>query len=368
MTELDRLLTIDDVEAAAAALLPTSAYDYFRSGADGERTLAANRQAYSRWQLWPRVAVDVSRRSLATRVVGTDVRTPILVAPTAYHRLAHPDGEVATARAAAAAGTVFTLSSLATTTIEDVAAGARGGAPWFQLYIHKDRGLTRELVERARRAGHRAIVVTVDTPVLGRRLADVRNGFKLPDGFTMANLVTSMPAELRDGSGSELARYVAARHDPAVTWRDIEAIVGMGVLPVVVKGVLRADDAVLAVQSGASAVVVSNHGARQLDGTPATIDALPDVVAAVTDAAGDRCEVLVDGGIRSGTDVLCALALGARAVLVGRPILWGLAVGGERGVKRVLDLLCEELDRAMALAGVTDVTDVPRDLVRRAMP
>jgi 4-hydroxymandelate oxidase len=356
---LDKLLTVDDFERAAEAVLPRMAWDYYRSGADDERTLRRNRRAFARWEIWYRVLVDVAERTTATTLLGEELAAPILIAPTAYHRMACPEGEIATARAAAAAGVIYVVSTLATTRLEDVAAASQG-PKWFQLYVHKDRGFTRSLVERAAASGYRAVVLTVDAPILGRRLADERNGFALPAGLTMANLVTpGAPGAAEDKS--MLARYVASRHDASLTWSDLAWIRELTALPLLVKGIVRADDAARAVEHGAAGVIVSNHGARQLDGAPATIDALPGVVAAV----GGRCPVLMDGGVRRGTDVLKALALGAAAVLVGRPILWGLAVGGEQGVARVLELLRGELSTAMALAGCARVGDVGGDLVRR---
>jgi 4-hydroxymandelate oxidase len=359
---LEGLLTIDDFEEAARGVLSKLAYDYYRSGADGEATLRANRDAFGRYELFYRVLVDVSRLHLATQVLGTDVSSPILIAPTAYHRLAHPDGELATARAAARQGTLLVVSTLATTTLEDVAR-ASTGPKWFQLYVHKDRGMTHALVERAEAAGYLALVVTVDTPVLGRRLADERNEFGLPEGLTMANLTLpgTSGAEGDPVASSMLARYVATRHDTSLTWHGLEVLAASTRLPVVLKGIVRPDDAERAVLHGARGVVVSNHGARQLDGAPATIDAL----SAIADRIADRCEVYLDGGIRWGTDVLKALGLGARAVLVGRPILWGLATFGEAGVARVLEMLRDELGRAMALAGSPDVRAIDRDLVRK---
>jgi 4-hydroxymandelate oxidase len=356
----ERMLTVDDFEQAARAALPKMAYDYYRSGADDERTLRENRRAFRRWEIWYRVLVDVSRRELATTVLGAAVESPILIAPTAYHRLACPEGELATARAAAAAGTIHVLSTLATTRLEDVAA-ASPGPKWFQLYVHKDRGLTRSLVERAQAAGYRALVLTVDAPLLGRRLADERNVFTLPDGLTMANLIDPGALGSTVEERSALAKYVAARHDASLTWDDVAWLRELSPLPLLVKGIVRPDDAVRAVESGVQGIVVSNHGARQLDGSPASIDALPGVCAAV---AG-RVPVLMDGGIRWGTDVLKALALGATAVLVGRPILWGLAVGGEQGAARVLEILRNELSMAMALAGCASIADIKGDLVKR---
>jgi 4-hydroxymandelate oxidase len=337
------------------------AWGYFRSGADAQKTLRDNRRAYGRWQIWHRVLVDVAERDLSTTVLGTRVPFPILIAPTAYHRLAHPEGELATARAAARLGTIMVVSTLATTSLEDVAAAAPG-TRWFQLYVHKDRSFSRGLVERAAAVGYRALVLTVDTPVLGRRIADERSGFCLPRGLAMQNLIEAV-AEPSD-SASMLNSYVASRHDASFTWRDLDWLRSISPLPLVLKGIVRGDDAVRAADCGVDAIVVSNHGARQLDGSPATLDALPGVV----DAVGGRCEVLVDGGVRWGTDVLKALALGARAVLLGRPVLWGLAVSGEEGVAAVLSLLETELSRAMALAGCAKLADIDRDLVRPTPP
>jgi 4-hydroxymandelate oxidase len=354
-------VTVDDYEALARERLSPMAYDYYRSGADEEHTLRRNRDAFARYEIWYRTLVDVASPVLETTVLGTPVAMPILVAPTAYHALAHPDGERATTRAAAAAGTIYCASTLATTSLEDVALAAPSAPRWFQLYVHKDRGFTQGLIDRARAAGYSAIAITADTPVLGRRCADVRNGFALPEGMLMANLIEVLPPDLRAGAGSELARFVASRHDAAFTWSDLEGIArAADPLPVIVKGVVRGDDATRALDHGAKAVWVSNHGGRQLDLAPATIDALTEVVAEV----GARAEVYVDGGIRSGTHALVALGLGARAVFVGRPVLWGLACNGEQGVTEVLTLLREELARSMQLAGCPDLASI-RGVLRR---
>lgn len=357
------LVTVDDFETAARARLTAMAYDYYRSGADEEHTLRRNRDRWSTFALRYRVLTDVSAPRVETRVLGTDLATPILVAPTAYHLLADPGGERATARAAAAAGSLYVASTLATTTLEDVASAAPSAPRWFQLYVHKDRAFTASLVDRAKAAGYRAIAVTCDTPVLGRRCADVRNGFALPEGLSMANLTTVIPPDLRGGSGSELARFVASRHDASFSWKDIDALAAAcAPLPLVLKGIARGDDARRALDHGAQAVWVSNHGGRQLDLAPATADALVEVASAV----GDRAEVYVDGGIRSGTHALVALGLGARAVFVGRPVLWGLATSGAEGVERVLALLRDELVRAMQLAGCPDLASARDDLVVRS--
>jgi len=348
---------VGDFARAAERVLPRMVWDYFRSGADAESTLRANRRAFRRRVLLPRVLIDVSAVRAEVELLGARLPHPILVAPTAFHKLAHPEGERATARGAAEAGALLVVSTLATTSLEDVAA-ASPGPKWFQLYAQRDRGITRELVERARDAGYLALMLTVDTPVLGRRLADVRNAFALPEGMAMENLrgaAGGVDAALE----SAVAAHVAARHESALGWRDLEWLAGLSSLPLVLKGVLRGDDAARAASAGVAGVVVSNHGGRQLDGVPATLDVLPRVV----DAVAGRCPVLVDGGIRWGTDALKALALGARAVLVGRPVLWGLAVGGADGVARVLTSLRDELVLAMTLAGCPDLATVTADLV-----
>ncbi|MBA2571980.1 MAG: alpha-hydroxy-acid oxidizing protein [Gemmatimonadetes bacterium] len=357
------LINLRDFEQAAAERLSQMAYDYYASGSDDERTLRDSELAYGRIRLRPRVLVDVSRRSTECTVLGRRVAFPVLVAPTAFQRMAHPDGELATARAAAALGTVMTVSTWATATLEEVrdAAGAGAGL-WSQLYVYRDRGITRALVERAEEAGYEALVLTVDTPLLGRRERDIRNGFTLPAGLTLANLATLGGDHLPQREGeSGLAAYVRDLVDPSLTWKDVDWLRSVTRLPVVIKGVVRGDDAQRAVDHGAAAIVVSNHGGRQLDTTVSSVDALPEVVAAVA----ERAEVYVDGGVRRGTDVLKALALGARAVFVGRPVLWGLAVGGEAGVTQVLAALRDEFDLAMALAGCASPGDVSRDLVER---
>ncbi len=354
------MLTLDDYEKAAKRVLPMASYNYIRSGADTERALRANRRAFSRYEIWYRVLVDVAACTPETTILGTKVAFPVLVAPMALHRLAHPDGELASSRAATRAGTVFTLSTSSTVCLEEVAA-ASVGPRWFQLYVHKDRGLTRSLVERAEAAGYLALVLTVDVPVLGRRLADERFGFTLPKGVTLANLEGRV--SISEGSeGSFLSAYVLTQQDASVTWDDIEWLRSITTLPLVLKGIVRPDDASRAAEMGVAGVIVSNHGGRQMDAAPPAIDALSEV----TEAIAGRCELMMDGGVRSGNDVLKALALGARAVLVGRPILWGLAVDGEAGALGVLEILKDELQRAMALAGCPDLASISGDLIRRA--
>lgn len=354
--------SILDFEDIARSAMEATAFDYFKSGADGESTLANNQSAYDRLQLHYRVLVDVSRRSQETEVLGRKVSMPILVAPTAFHKLAHPDGETATARAAGKAGTVMILSTLSNSPMEDVVHAASGPV-WFQLYVYRDRGATKALVARAEAAGCEALVLTVDAPLLGRRLADVRNRFRLPPGLSVENLLPAGLGDLPQGAQtSGLASYFADLLDPSLSWKDLEWLRSISSLPLVLKGVVRSDDALRAAEHGAAGVVVSNHGGRQLDTSPATIEILEEVSQAVA----DRLEVFVDGGIRRGTDVVKALALGAQAVLVGRPILWGLAAQGAPGVEHILHLFREELDLAMALCGAPTLADITRDLVRSA--
>jgi 4-hydroxymandelate oxidase len=352
-------VNLSDFERCAAERLERVAFEYYASGAHDEITLRENHAAFERIALRYRVLVDVSRREMATSVLGQRVSMPILVAPTAFHKMAHADGELAVARAAGEAGTVMILSTLSNTPVEEVVAQAAGPV-WFQLYVYKDRGATRELVERAAQAGARGLVLTVDAPLLGSRERDVRNQFALPEGLRVENLHGARAEVPRPELGSGLARYFAELVDPSLGFADLEWLASLSALPLVVKGLVRGDDAARAVEQGAKAVVVSNHGGRQLDTAPATIDVLAEVVESV---AG-RAEVYLDGGVRRGTDVVKALALGAHAVLVGRPILWGLACAGQAGVRRVLELLHGELDLAMALCGCPTLADISADLLR----
>ena len=359
-------IIVADYEALAVTRVERTAWDYYRSGADDEVTLRANRAAFERWRLRPRMLVDVSVVDTATTVLGTAVRAPILVAPTAYHCLAHPEGECETARGAGAAGTLMVVSTLATRRLEHVAQAASGPL-WFQLYVYKDRSVSEALVQRAEAAGYRALVLTVDTPRLGNRDRDRRNGFALPPHLHMANFTdeenqTDRETRTSEEGTSGLARHTTAMFDASLTWDAVDWLRSLTQLPVVVKGILTPEDATLAVQHGAAGIIVSNHGGRQLDGALATMEALPDVI----EAADGRCEVYLDGGVRRGTDVLKALALGARAVLVGRPILWGVAANGADGVRHVLDLLHDELELAMILAGRPTIASIDRTLVQPA--
>lgn len=368
------------------------------------QTLKDNQEAFTRLRLRPRILRDVSKVCTQTRLLGHHVNSPICISPTAMQRLANDEGEKATARAAAKAKKCMILSSWATTTAEDTIAAGKEvpvenpstGLPlyWFQLYVYKDRAMTESLVRRVEKVGYKALVVTVDTPFLGRRLADVRNVFKLPSHMSMANFETKdskvtmanildQPDHGAAGAAaakqtstekaaegkrvkvvrqeSSLAAYVVSQIDPTLNWKDIEWLRSITNLPIVVKGVLTAEDAILAADAGCKGILVSNHGGRQLDGVLATIDALPEVLDAVK---GRDVEVYLDGGVRKGTDVLKALALGAKAVFLGRPILWGLAHDGEDGVFLALSLIQQEFELAMALAGCSQISDITRDFVQ----
>lgn len=361
---LDQCIEILDFEAIARERLHKMAFDYYVSGANDQITLRENRSAFDRIQLLPRALVDVSRIDTQTSILGMPFSVPFMIAPTAFQRMAHPDGELATARAARAQQVPMAVSTIASTTLEDVAADAPD-VRWFQVYIYKNRDVTRRLVARAEAAGYKALALTVDTPKFGRRYADVRNKFHLPDGITVANFADVGLEQLGTVSGeSGLAAYSASLFDPSLTWRDLKWLQGITDLPVLVKGIMRADDAELAVQHGAKGIIVSNHGGRQLDTVPATISVLPSIVAAVN----GRVPVLLDGGVRRGTDILKALALGAQAVLVGRPVLWGLGVAGQAGVEKVLAILREELELAMMLAGAPTRAAIDTSLVRIAAP
>ena len=323
VSEQIEAINLLELEPRAREVLPQNAYDFYASDANDEVTLRENRAAFERITLLPRMLVDVSARDLGTTVLGQPVSMPILIAPTALPGLAHPEGEVATTKAAGAAKTMMTLATLSTSSIEEAMAVATGPV-WFQLYVFKDRAVTASLVQRAEAAGCKAIVLTVDVPVLGKRERG-RNRFTLPDHLSLKNILPAGRQELpKNVAGSGMAAYVGSLFDAALTWKDIQSACRVDEAAGFVKGILRADEALRAVNQGASAIIVSNHGARQFYTTPATISVLPEIVDAVAGAV----EVYVDGGIRRGTDVLKALACGARAVLVGRPILCGLAVGG----------------------------------------
>ncbi len=356
------IVSLPELEPLARLVMAPGAFDYIAGGSWDELSLAANESAWRRRTLRPRVLVDVAQVTTATTLLGEPSAMPVAIAPMAVHGLAHPDGEVATARAAAAAGIPFTLSTMSSRSIEEVAAATPEATRWFQLYVQTDRVDTRRLVEEAAAAGYQAIMVTVDLPVLGYRERDRRNAFELP--ARLGNFAAAGPSHVgwadgvepvatADMGGFEILDDHLSR---SLTWADLAAIRSWAPLPMVLKGILTAEDARLAVEHGADAIVVSNHGARQLDRVPATVDVLEEVV----DAVRGRTEIWVDGGVRRGLDVAIALALGARGVLLGRPALWALAVGGQAGVERALAILREELEIALALLG----TPTPADLTR----
>ena len=352
-------INIYDFEAIAREKLPPMAYDYYASRAHDEITLRENHAAYDRIRLNYRVLKDISQRDISVTLLGERLSMPLLIAPTAFHRMAHPDGEIATVKAAGAAGTTMILSTLSTTSIEDVMAAAQGPV-WFQLYVYKDRAATAALVQRAEAAGCSALVLTVDAQIWGRRERDVRNRFQLPAGLSVKNLMPAGQEQFPQGAqDSGLAAYVASLFDQSLSWKDVEWLCAASKLPVFLKGIVHPEDARRALDYGGAGIIVSNHGGRQLDTAPATIDALPEIVTAVD----NRLLVLLDGGIRRGTDVIKALALGANAVAVGRPVLWGLAYDGQRGVERALEILRFEIDLAMGLCGCASVAEINKELI-----
>jgi 4-hydroxymandelate oxidase len=352
-----------ELEEMARERLPQGAFDYIAGAADDEVSHHRNREDFERITLRPRYMVDVSTLDTSTTVLGTPISFPVMFAPTAGHKLCCSDGEQATARAAHGAGTAMVLSTLSTTAMEEVAS-ASDGPKWFQLYVYKDREITRQLVQRAEAAGYKALCLTVDVPMIGNRERDLRNAFSLTNEFPLANFL-GMELDLKNmppgivNESSGFGSYIASKWDPSLTWNDFDWFRSITSLPIVVKGILTAEDAREAVAHGAEGIVVSNHGGRQLDSTLSGIAALPEVVEAVQ----GRCEVLVDGGVRRGTDVIKALALGARAVLIGRPYMWGLAIDGEKGARTVLEVLRRELLSAMALTGRPTIASIDRTLV-----
>ena len=369
---LSRCGNVGDLRLLAKRQLPGGVFDYFDGAAEDEWSLANNSRAFDAVRLEPRVLVDVSTIDTATTIMGQPVPYPLALSPTGFTRIAHPDGELAVARAAGAARLPYTLSTLGTRSIEETAAAATGPM-WYQLYVWRDRGLSRELVQRARDAGYRAIMLTVDTAVFGRRERDVRRGFTLPpkigldtfvDGvrhprwtwrFLRSEPITFSAVAGRtnlDGTRAiSLSAYVNSQFDPTLSWRDVEWIREESGLPLMLKGIQCVEDARIAASMGIDAIALSNHGGRQLDGSPAPIELLPPVM----DAVGDSIEVLVDGGVRRGSDVVKAVALGARAAMCGRPYLYGLGAGGELGVRWVIDHLTQGISRTMALIGATSV-------------
>jgi len=344
-------INVADYERIATELLAPGPSGYFNGGACDENTLRANVAAWSELTLRPRVCVDVGAVSTTATVLGQQLSMPILIAPTALQRMAHEDGEVAMARAAEAAGTLMVCSTLASSSLAEIGAAAPSGQRWLQLYLCRDRAVSFALVDQAVAAGATAIVVTVDAPYAGLRERDPRSGFVVPDDIEMPGVT----AALGRSAGLSVEEFFSMV-DPTLTWAGLEEFIAAAPLPVLIKGVQCGEDARLACDHGVSGIIVSNHGGRQLDNVAPTAQMLTEVVSAV----GGRVEVLVDGGIRRGTDVCAALALGASAVLVGRPALWGLTVGGQAGAEAVLEILRHELEVSMALLGVTSTQQLTR--------
>jgi len=352
-------LNVSDFEEAAKKKMSAPAYHYYAGAAGDERTLAENVAAFGRMALRPRVLVGVDAIDTTTSLLGHALSFPVALAPTAFNKLGHPDGELAAARAAGRAGTLMCCSTISTSLLEDIARVATGPL-FFQLYVYRDRDVTRDLVRRAEAANFKALVLTVDTPRLGRRERDVRLQFTLPKGIAIANLQRYGNSDaLRWANASSFSEYVHSLLDSSLTWESVTWLRSITTLPILIKGILAPDDAALAVEHGAAGIVVSNHGGRQLDGAMATIDALP----AIADRVAGRVPIMIDGGVRRGVDVLKAIALGATAVLIGRPYLWALAADGEAGVTRLLTLLKDEFELAMALTGARNVSGITSDLV-----
>ncbi len=357
--DLTRIVTLADFEASARLAMEPGAFDYVAGGAWDELSLADNLAAWHRFQLRPRVLVDVAAIDPSTTLLREAVAIPVAIAPMAVHGLAHADGELATARAAAAAGIPFTLSTTSSRSIEEVAEAAPDARRWFQLYVQRDPGRSRELVQRAEAAGYTALVLTADLPRLGYRDRDRRSGFALPP---LGNFAPTAPATHAGGAHTDGFEMLDAQREVGLTWDDLATIRSWSRMPLVLKGILTTEDARLAVDHDVDAIVVSNHGARQLDRVAAPIDVLEEIVAAVD----GRTEVWVDGGVRRGLDIAIARALGARGVLLGRPIMWALATDGERGVARAIAILREEFEIAMTLLGTPTTDAITRDHVERA--
>ncbi|KNA07893.1 hypothetical protein SOVF_167430 [Spinacia oleracea] len=356
MTEITN---VSEYEKLAKERLPKMIYDYYASGAEDQWTLKENKNAFSRILFRPRVLIDVSQIDITTTILGFKISMPIMIAPSAMHKMAHPEGELATARAASAAGTIMALSTMATSSVEEVASTGHG-VRFFQLYVLRDRSVVAQLVKRAEKAGFKAIVLTVDTPRIGRREADIKNRFVLPQHLTLKNfegMDLGNIALYTEDSG--LASYFASQVDRSLNWKDVKWLQNITKLPILLKGVVTAEDARLAVEAGAAGIIVSNHGARQLDYVPATIMALEEIVKAVQ----RQIPVFLDGGVHRGTDVFKALALGASGVFIGRPVVFSLAVDGEAGVRKVLQMLHDEFELTMALSGCRTIEEITRNHV-----
>lgn len=377
---LRRAASVADLRRIARRRLPFGVFDYIDGAAEEERTLAANVDAFSRRTFQPRVLRDVHDVDTSTTLLGRALPLPLVLAPTGFTRIAHPEGEVVVARAAGRAGLPYTLSTLSTRTIEDV-AGASDGPKWFQVYVWRDRGLVKDMIDRAARSGFEALVLTVDTAVLGRRDRDVRRGFSLPPKIGLGTLVDGaihpawtwafvrsdpikfenvVGSTVGDGSSAvSLAEYINSQFDPTLSWADVDWLRSIWDGPIILKGIQTVADARLAADAGVEAIALSNHGGRQLDTAPTPLDLIEPVAQAV----GDRTEIICDGGVRTGGDIVKAIALGARACMAGRAYLYGLGAAGEQGVDHVLGLLDAGVRRTMALVGARTIDEITRDLV-----
>lgn len=359
MNKPERMLNLFDFENSIQTTLQPSAKDYYQSGSMDECTLKDNLDAFKRIKFLPRVLKDVSNTSTSTQLAGRLLSTPVLISPTAFLGMAHNDGELAVARAAHSANTIMMCSTLSNTPIEEITASTKA-AVWFQLYAYKDRRATLALIKRAKHAGCKALVVTVDAPYLGRREQDVRNQFQLPAHLKISNLLADNTNKLPTKEGhSGIAHYFENLINKSLTWRDIDWLKQQADMPIYLKGILHPKDAALAVEHGVNGIIVSNHGGRQLDGSIASIDALP----AIAKAVNHQIPIIMDGGIRRGSDILKAIALGAQCVGIGRPVIWGLNHSGQQGVEAIFNILQSELELAMALAGCSSIDGISSDIL-----
>lgn len=357
---MSSLVCVTDYEIKASTLLDKKVLDYYKGGAGDEYTLKLNREAFQKLRIRPRCLIDVSNINVECEIFGETVNWPLGISPCAMQKMAHPIGELGNAKAAGIYGSIFVLSTMSNTSIEELAEMTPQTIKWFQLYIYKDRTLSENLIRRAEAAGFKALVLTVDASVYSSRRADMRNQFRLPSNLSFANFTGVQAGSTHFfNESSGISDYVSKQFDSSLTWKDIEWLIRLTKLPVILKGILTKEDALLAVQYGCSGIIVSNHGARVLDGAPASIEVLPEIVAAV----GHKTTIMMDGGITQGTDIFKALALGAKMVFMGRPALWGLAVNGQKGVENILSLLKKDFEITMALAGCPKLSDIRRDMV-----
>lgn len=353
------LCSVPDFQEYAFKTLPKKVLDYYRSGSCQQKTLHNNREAFDKLRIRPRMLIDASKIETNAEVLGIKVQIPFGIAPSAMQKLAHPDGEIGNAKAIGKLGGIYILSTLSTTSLEDVASGAPDTIKWFQLYVYKDRQLTKGVVQRAEKAGFRALVLTVDANVFGLRYADMKNCLDLPPHLRLANFDGLVSKMEKPENTSGLNVYCNQLFDRSISWKDVQWLKSITKLPIILKGILTAEDALIAVEQGVSAIIVSNHGGRQLDTAPASIEALPEIAAAV----GHKIDIYFDGGVQFGTDIFKALALGAKMVFIGRSALWGLAYGGEQGVHKLLKILENEFLITMGLTGCQKISDIKKQMV-----